>query len=153
MKDTVLLAYIGFDALFVTMGIAMLTTSLNMESEITETPDLDNVASNLILTSCPLKGSITTLSQYKLVLTISSCDCKWHSHVSCICDKYSSNSNASGQRITKAHWLLCICQCHVHDDNRSRYLVRDSQNKKESPSYLDCTGCINTELAPNKGVY
>ncbi|POS83148.1 hypothetical protein EPUL_005771, partial [Erysiphe pulchra] len=58
MKDTVLLTYIIFDLLFAIMGTVMLITALAMQSQITKPPNLDNIAKNLILSSCPLKAAI-----------------------------------------------------------------------------------------------
>ncbi|KAI6249475.1 hypothetical protein HI914_02762 [Erysiphe necator] len=58
MKDSVLLAYVVFDLLFAITGIILLITALSMQSQLSQTPNLENVAKNLILDSCPLKAAI-----------------------------------------------------------------------------------------------
>lgn len=58
MKDTVLLAYIAFDLVFAIMGTVMLIMALNMQSQISMSPNIENVARNLLLNSCPLKAAV-----------------------------------------------------------------------------------------------
>ncbi|KAL3422311.1 tetraspanin [Phlyctema vagabunda] len=58
MRDNILLTYIAMDILFVVCGGLLLIFSLTTQAQITATPRLDNIARNLLLDVCPLKGAI-----------------------------------------------------------------------------------------------
>ncbi|RKF56825.1 putative tetraspanin [Golovinomyces cichoracearum] len=58
MKDRVLLMFIIFDFLFLGTGLLILLSALITRADLTESPNLDNVARNLILRTCPSKAAI-----------------------------------------------------------------------------------------------
>ncbi|KAI1000142.1 hypothetical protein K3495_g8055 [Podosphaera aphanis] len=58
MKNGVLISYVALDVLFVTSGIVMLVFALSTKSELSRQPDLETVARQLILNTCPLNVMI-----------------------------------------------------------------------------------------------
>jgi hypothetical protein len=56
MRDNILTTYVIVDLLFVVCGGLMLTFALITKSEINQTPTLSNVATDLLLSMCPLTG-------------------------------------------------------------------------------------------------
>jgi hypothetical protein len=56
MRDNILLTYVLVDILFAVGGGLLLIFALVTKGEITQTPTLDNVATDLLLNMCPLTG-------------------------------------------------------------------------------------------------
>lgn len=55
-NDKILLTYIGADLLFVASGALLLVFALTQQVQDQETATLDNVAVNLLFSTCPLSG-------------------------------------------------------------------------------------------------
>jgi hypothetical protein len=56
MRDNILLTYVLTDILFVVCGGLLIIFALTTQAEIGEMPTLSNVARDLLLNTCPLKG-------------------------------------------------------------------------------------------------
>lgn len=61
MQLTTFGTYIIVDLLFAVCGGILLIFALVTQSEITQTPTIDNVATDLLLNMCPLTGRQSTL--------------------------------------------------------------------------------------------
>jgi hypothetical protein len=56
MQDKILATYVLMDLLFVVCGGLLLIFALVTKSELTQTPTIQNVATDLLLNVCPLTG-------------------------------------------------------------------------------------------------
>jgi hypothetical protein len=56
MQDKILATYVLMDLLFVVCGGLLLIFALVTKSELTQTPTIQNVATDLLLNECPLTG-------------------------------------------------------------------------------------------------
>jgi hypothetical protein len=56
MQDKILATYVLMDLLFVVCGGLLLIFALVTKSELTQTPTIQNVATDLLLSVCPLTG-------------------------------------------------------------------------------------------------
>jgi hypothetical protein len=94
MKDNVLVTYIIVDLLFVVCGGLMLTFALVTKSEINQTSTIQNVATDLLLSMCPLTAAIANaglifftflVSVPAMVMPMTRGWLKFHGYLTVIC--------------------------------------------------------------------
>lgn len=54
MKDGIIFSYVAIDALFAATGVVMLVFALTTKSQLSQQPNLDSAARQLILNACPV---------------------------------------------------------------------------------------------------
>jgi hypothetical protein len=94
MKDNVLVTYIIVDLLFVVCGGLMLTFALVTKSEINQTSTIQNVATDLLLSMCPLTAAVANavlifftflVSVPAMVMPMTRGWLKFHGYLTVIC--------------------------------------------------------------------
>jgi len=153
MQLTTFGTYVMMDLLFAACGGLLLIFALVTQSQITQTPTINNVATDLLLDMCPLTGMKTSLRLGNGINHLYSCDRECRLRLCYVPSLRSRNGDAHDPRLPQIPRLPRGRQCALHDDNRSHDLVRDAEDTEQPLDYLEPAAGQYTKSSATKSSF